>query len=200
MVSNCRRFMRVLATIPLLVAAPVGAQVSDSPMFGVGYVASAPHLLAGGAAWAVFPAWYGLGLYFDAKLSLDSPAKNDAEFLPGRTAEEMETEFPLHLYRVADDAYRAFNGALMKAVTPELILYAGAGWVERTRYHQYYDDEEEFGRLGFYWVENPPASGTGINVLGGAFLRVGPNLRVQFGAETRPKGFTVGVSANFPGR
>lgn len=194
------RFMGPVLVTALLPAASLGAQASESPIFGLGYTASAPHMLLGGSAWAVFPALRGFGLYVDAKFTHDSPANNEEEFLPGRTAQEMEEEHPLHLFRVEDDAYRAFNGALMKTITPELTLYAGGGWVERTRYLQYYDEQEEFGRLGFYWVEDPPASGTGVNVMGGALLRLGRNLRVQFGGETRPKGFTVGLSINIPGR
>lgn len=200
MLPDSRLFVGLLLVAALLPGAPLRAQASGSPIFGLGYTASAPHMLLGGSAWAVFPALRGFGLYVDAKFSHDSPTNNEEEFLAGTTAQEMEDQYPLHIYRVQDDAYRAFNGALMKAITPELTLYAGGGWVERTRYLQYYDEEEEFGRLGFYWVEDPPASGTGMNLMGGAFLRLGSNLRVQFGLDTRPKGFTAGLAVNFPGR
>ena len=178
--------------------APVVAQGPDGVVFGAGYTANAPKLLAGGSAWALFPVMDGLGVYVDFKASTDSPANIDEEFLPDRTAAEMEAEYPEHFFRVSDDSYRSINGAIMKSLTEEFILYLGGGWVERTHYAQFYDETAEFGRFGFYWVEDPDNSSSGPNFLGGVFLRIGPHLRAQFGGETRPAGFTVGIAVNFP--
>lgn len=200
MVPPCRAAAATMLGLGLLGSAPAAAQRAPGPIFGVGYTANAPRLLGGGSAWAVFPAFHGLGLYLDVKLSLDSPGDNEQEFLPGTTAAEMEEAHPLHIYRVSQDSYTSYNAAIMKAITDELILYLGGGWVAQTRYLRYYDEEEEFGNFGFYWVEDPPASGTGPNFMGGTMLRLGRHLRIQFGGETRPAGFTVGVALNYPGR
>ena len=188
-----------LLGVGMLLSAPVEAQTMDRPLFGIGYTANAPHLMGGGSAWTVFPAFHRLGLYVDMKLSLDSPADNEREFLPGTTAAEMEEQHPLHIYRVSQDSYLSYNAAVMRAVTDELIVYVGGGMVDRTRYLKYYDEEEQFGNFGFYWVEDPPASSTGLNLMAGAMLRLGRHLRLQFGGETRPTGFTVGGAVNFPG-
>lgn len=189
-----------LATALLtLTSATAAAQGTAPVLFGVGYTANAPKLLAGGSAWAVFPGLRGFGLYADAKFSAASPASNEDEFLAGITAEQMEADFPDHVFHVSEDTYRSFNAGLTKLITQEFIAYVGAGWVERTHYAKFYDETEEFGRFGFYWVEDPANSSGGVNFLGGVLLRMGPNLRAQFGAETRPFGVTVGLSLNFPG-
>jgi hypothetical protein len=161
-------------------------------------VANAPRLLAGGAVWAVLPGLGGFGLYVDAKLSLDSPAHAGEEFVSDLTAAQVEVLYPLHLFHTQEDAFRSFNGALLKTVTRELTVYVGGGWVERTHYVRYYDEQEIFGNLGFYWVEDPENYGAGLNLMGGGFLRMGRHLRLQFGGETRPVGFTVGFSLNYP--
>ena len=197
-------FRRSLLAGPLAAAlfalGPSGvSSQGTTPLFGVGYTANAPRLLAGGSAWAVFPSLRGFGLYVDAKFSTDSPAGTGDEYLAGVTAEQMEADFPAHLFHVSEDAYRSFNAAVAYMVSRELIAYAGGGWVERTHYRQYYDETEEFGRFGFYWVDDPRYDTSGPNLLAGVLFRLGANVRAQFGAETRPFGFTAGLALNFPG-
>jgi hypothetical protein len=187
-----------LACMLVLVASPAAAQGGQGAVFGVGYTVNAPKLMLGGSAWALFPGFKGLGIYADYKRSTMDPSTSGEDYLSGTTAEEMEGMYPAHILHDETDWYQSFNGAVMKAVSRGLTLYAGGGWVERVHYVRYYDETEAFGRLGFYWVEDPPSSSSGPNFLGGVMIALGRNIRAQFGGETRPAGFTVGASVNVP--
>ena len=54
------------------------------------------------------------------------------------------------------------------------------------------------GRLGFYWVEDEKESGTRANLMGGVFFQLGESFAVQMGGETRPAGFTMGLTYLLP--
>lgn len=185
----------------LLVAAaqPAAAQEragSAGPVFGFGYVANAPELFAGGAAWMVLPVFGGLGLYVDAKFDTTSPADDEA-FDPDLTAQDVDAEIGDD-FQDDDTSWRSFNAAIVRPVTPALMLYAGAGYAKEAAYRQYRDETGTRGLAGLYWVESPPDDRTTVNVLAGMFLRLTRRLNAQFGVESAPRGFSVGMSVVLP--
>lgn len=172
------------------------AEAQWGPRVGIGYVVSAPHQYLGLSAHVLTRHLGGLGLYVDGKTSHSTPSKR-ANFESGWNAQYVDDNFG-DLPFGEDAAYRSVNLALMRPITPELILYAGAGMTERTLYVEYLDENEQRGQNGFYWVEDDDASATGLNVLAGAFFRIGRNVSLQFGVESEPRGATVGASYAVP--
>jgi hypothetical protein len=182
-----------------LAAAPLAAQDTLGVRFGVGYTANAPEMLAGASGFVILPAMGGIGLYLDAKFNPDSPRK-DGAFLEGRTALQIEDEVAGVRFQDSKDSYRSFNVAVVRPMTPSMMLYAGAGISQMTRYREYFDPTEEMGLIGFFWVEAPDEKSTSINGLAGAFLRISSLISFQTGFETNPKGFTVGATFHLPRR
>ena len=83
------------------------------------------------------------------------------------------------------------------AITQEFAVYGGAGYSKETHYRQYFDNSQTRGDFGFYWVADPAASGTRINVLGGALVRFSRFLVFQLGGESAPQAVNVGVTLMF---
>jgi hypothetical protein len=197
----CRRWAHLAslsAALALCAGGGAAQSVDSGPLFGVGYVANAPQMLAGGAVWGVIPGLRGFGLYLDFKTSLGS-ASNNANFEEGLTAAEAQEAYGDEFFDQEDD-WRAVNVALVRPLTPELIVYVGGGVSWNTHYQEFWDPTFERGDIGWYWVEDPAESGSYANIMAGGFLRIAPRIRIQFGGETKPAGFTVGVSLNQPAR
>lgn len=201
-------FVRSLVLTLAFAAAPVAAHAqvgvpAARPMpgmptrIGIGYVANIPNQLVGVTGHFVSPSLLGgLGLYVDAKLDNSSP-EDEEGFIPDLTAEEVEdTENDVVFQRAG--SWQTVNVALMKPVTSQLVAYAGAGVSKVTEYNEYFDEQREMGRLGFYWVEDEERSGTRTNFMGGVFFQLGESFAVQMGGETRPAGFTMGLTYLLP--
>lgn len=185
------------AVILALAASPAAGQQPAVPVqnftnttqLSVGYVANAPNVFTGIAAYMVRPG--GFGPYLDFKISLTS-RRDDPAFAAEWTGEQARTEFGDHPFR-RDDDWLVINAGVTRTFTPELAVYAGLGLTRRVAFREYFDQTGERGELGFYWVEETGESGTGINGFGGLILRAGNRLHFQFGLEAAPPGFVVGA-------
>lgn len=186
----------LLLAVPAVPAAAQERAGSAGPVFGIGYVANAPDLLAGGAGYVILPVLGGLGLYVDAKFDPDTPRDDDA-FEPDLTARQVEDELG-DAYQDSESSWRSFSAALVRPVTPSLMLYGGLGYTSESVYRKYHDDTETRGLAGLYWVEAPDEDSSTINVLAGMFLRMTRHLNAQFGVESAPRGLTVGLSVVLP--
>lgn len=202
-------FVRSVVLTLALAAVPLSAGVSQvgvpaprqmpsmQPRIGIGYVANIPNQMVGVTGHFVSPSLLGgLGIYLDAKLDNSSPEDEDG-FVPDLTAEEVEDTRNDVIFQQAG-SWQTVNVALMKPVTSQLVAYAGAGVSRTTEYNEYFDEAREMGRLGFYWVEDEERSGTRANFLGGVFFQLGESFAVQMGGETRPAGFTMGLTYLLP--
>lgn len=187
-----------LASLVLLLgaAAPGRAQSVGRTRVGVGYVAAAPDLMAGGAAYVLFPVAGGIGVYVDAKLDASNPARK-SNFEPGITAQQAESQYGDE-YGFSTDSWRAFDVALIRPVKPALAVYAGAGYAGKKKYSEYYDNSGTRGLVGHYWVKDPTGDRSTVNVMAGLFLRMGRFLNAQMGVESAPGSFTVGLSVLLP--
>jgi hypothetical protein len=169
----------------------------NSAYLGMGYVASVPHAVAGGALLAVTPKLLGgAGLYADVKFSPSSPARA-VEYDPTITVAQADVQFADQLY-LEQSAWFSVNLAAVYVVTPELAVYAGGGYSREHHYRQYFDATETRGLLGFYWIPDPAASGDRINGVGGILLRAGRHVTFQMGVGARPPGADVGVMLMLP--
>jgi hypothetical protein len=190
------------AAVPVAARAQVGVPASRAmpgmpTRIGIGYVANIPNQLVGVTGHFVSPSLLGgLGLYVDAKLDNSSP-EDEEGFLPDLTAEEVEDTRNDGVFQ-NEGSWQTVNVALMKPVTSQLVAYAGAGVSKVTEYNQYFDEQREMGRLGFYWVEDEEKSGTRANFMGGVFFQLGESFAVQMGGETSPAGFTMGLTYLLP--
>lgn len=163
---------------------------------GIGYVASVPTTFLGFSALVTTPRVLGgAGVYADVKLTTGSPGE-DPFFLPGVSVADAEVSFGDLLYHEESD-WVSVNLALVYAVTGEFAVYGGGGYSKREHYRQYFDDSQTRGELGFYWVADPDNSGTRVNVLGGALLRVTRFALFQLGVESQPLGVDVGLMLTF---
>ncbi|MFW5947434.1 MAG: hypothetical protein ACOCUW_02975 [Gemmatimonadota bacterium] len=186
--------------LALMVLAPaaVSAQAGDRGMLGIGYAANAPSVVVGATVWGIVPGLRGWGLYVDGKMDPDDPS-SDPYFMAALTPSDIATQYPDDEEVTQEDRWQSFNAAVTRVLTDELIVYAGGGYSHRTTYRQYLDPDRNRGQFGLYWVEDPVTSGGEVNLLAGALLRISSRIRLQFGGETAPRGFTVGASLTLGG-
>lgn len=184
--------------LSLLLPGKAGAQASQQwgSRVGVGYVVSAPNQYVGVSAHVLSTLAGGVGLYFDGKATRPSISSRE-NFESAWTSRHVDNTFGDLPFSDAHE-YRSLNIALLRPMTPELMIYAGAGLTRRTVYVEYLDEERERGRYGVYWVEDTDAAAEGVNALAGAFFRIGRNMSLQFGFETQPGGVTVGAAYSLP--
>ena len=176
--------------------ASAAAQNVTRTRFGFGYVAQAPELMAGGAAYVIFPVAGGIGLYADAKFDASNPTRK-SNYLADLTAQQVEDQFgDRFLYSTA--SWRSFDLAVMRPLRPSLTIYAGAGYARKREYKEYLDDTGTRGLAGHYWVEDTAARASTVNLMGGFFFRMSRFLNAQFGVESAPGGVTVGLSLALP--
>jgi len=164
--------------------------------YGIGIVANAPRQFTGVGVHFLLPGLYGLGLYVDAKFDPISETR-DGVLLPFTRA---EAEALGDVWFRDEERWTTFNVALLYAVTDELRLYAGAGHSRREGFTRYWDEAGQRGEVGYYWIENPNRTDTQINLLGGAFFRIARGIFVQFGLESMPQGYTLGLTLSLPRR
>lgn len=190
----------VLAAV--LSAVPARTGWSQEPVMpgerriGVGYVVNAPHMFAGVSGHILTSLLGGVGLYADVKFDVES-LRDEPGFVEGLTSSEVEGQIGDELFR-EDDDWRSFNAALLRPLSPDLAVYAGAGVARREHFREYVDENGERGVLGQYWVEDEEASTNELNILVGAFFRIKSSLHLQFGLENKPRGATVGVTYALP--
>lgn len=186
------------ATAPALSAQVVGGRTAPAfqPRMGVGYVANVPNQFVGASGHFVSNFLGGMGLYVDAKFDLDSP-EDDEKFVDSLTAADVEDELGDQLLR-RDGVWTSVNVALTRAVTPQLVAYAGLGYSDAQEYVEYLDENRQMGQLGFYTVLDEEASGGQVNFLGGVMFQISRTVALQLGGETAPAGFTVGVTYLVP--
>jgi hypothetical protein len=198
--SSARRllpaaYLCVLALLPAALnaqARPADFQSNQHVL--VGYVANAPNIFLGGGVMFLNPRL--VGFFADVRTTRDSPGDR-SNFLPGLSPLEAVAFGDQHFSN--EDQWFAVNAGLTRVVTPELALYAGAGYSNRDVYVEFFDDRPDGrGELGFYWVQDEDLSGPSVNALGGFLFRAGQNLVFQLGGESRPLGGTVGVHYALP--
>lgn len=200
-----RRGAWAAALCVLAAAAPTGAQeigaaqegLTETTYVSLGYVVNAPEQMLGGSAMTVGPKWGGWGLYADAKFTRDTPEDGD-RFDPTLTADDVATQLPQDELFQEASAWRSLNAAVVRAVSPQFAVYAGAGVTDETAYDEYQSDERQGTAEAFYWVEDEAESSSEPNVLGGVFLRASRNLLFHFGGEANPAGATIGASLGLP--
>ncbi len=168
------------------------------PRVGLGYVVNAPNIFTGVALYGVADILGGLGLYVDAKFTLQTPA-DESDFFSDLTITEVEATGG-QTFHGNGFGWWSVNGAVVRPISPELMLYLGAGYTQEDVYRRYNDELDILGldTLGWYWVRDEQVSGGRVNLLGGAFFRMTDHVSLQFGGETAPGGATVGFSYSFP--
>lgn len=166
------------------------------PRMGVGYVANIPNQFVGASGHFVSNFWGGMGLYVDAKFDLDSP-EDEEGFVDSLTAADVEDRLGDPLLQ-REGVWTSVNVAVTRAVTPQLVAYAGVGYSDAQEYREYLDDTREMGQFGFYKVRDEEASGAKVNILGGLMFQISRTIALQLGGETAPGGFTIGVSYLVP--
>ena len=171
---------------------PLLADMRNSSRVGVGYVVNIPNTFVGFTALGMTPKLFGgAGVYADVKFTT-SPTGSDPYFLSDISVLQAEGTFGDQFFREQSD-WLSINFALVYALGREFTVYGGAGYTRERRYREYFDDSQTRGQLGFYWISDSGASGNRVNVLGGAFFRLGQAVMLQTGVEAQPTGATVGV-------
>ena len=185
-------FQPALATAQSELAPDEG--FGDRPRLAIGYVTNAPNMFAGVSVYGLFDALGGIGLYVDAKRSLQSP-EDESDFVDDFTVSDAEA-LPGQQFNQEEFAWWSLNAAILRPLSPELMVYLGAGYTSENRYARYLDTTNSLGlgSFGYYWAHDPQESGGRINVLGGMFFRISRAMAVQFGLESAPRGLTVGLS------
>ncbi len=170
--------------------------LKNSTYLGVGYTVSIPNVFVGITALGLTPAVLGgAGLYADVKFTHNSPG-GDPYYRDDISVEDAEVTYGDQLYRT-QDAWLTVDLALVYSLSRDFAVYVGGGYAKEEQYREYYDDQQERGNLGFYWVLDEAASGTRVNVLGGALFRASRYVLFQVGMESRP-GVMVGAMITLP--
>jgi hypothetical protein len=185
--------------LPLGAAAPAEAQMRPADFTTnqhvlVGYVANAPNIFLGGGVMFLNPRF--VGFFADVRTTRDSPGDR-TNFVPGLSPWDASLQFG-DFQSDTHDEWFAVNAGLTRVMTPELALYAGAGYSNREAFVEFFDDTGTRGEIGYYWVQDDELSTAAVNVLGGMLFRAGSNLVFQLGGEARPLGGTVGVHYALP--
>lgn len=170
-----------------------GATLRTNTYVGVGYVASIPVTPVGISVLALTPRLLrGAGVYADVKFTTSSPG-SDPYYLPNVSVNDAELTYGDLLVEQKSD-WVTVDVAVAYAVTGEFAVYGGAGYSKETHYRQYFDDGQNRGNFGFYWVADPAGSGTRINVLAGALARIRQFLYFQMGVESEPRAVNLGLT------
>ncbi len=185
-----------LATLPLpggeVRAQGLAPDMQNTSRVGVGYAVNIPNTFVGFTALGMTPKLFGgAGVYADVKFTTGSTS-SDPYYLSNISVQQADDTFADQLFEEQSD-WLSINFALVYALGRELAVYAGAGYTRERRYRQYYDDSETRGELGWYWISDSEASGDRVNLLGGAFFRLGRSIMLQTGVEAQPRGATIGV-------
>lgn len=189
----------VLVAAMFSMAAGAGsAQAQALVQLGAGYVVNGPEQFTGGSVHALWDVAGGIGLYLDAKWG-SSTLVDERTFTTDFDFQAARDEFRDDLI-IEDFEWTTFNVALMRPITDEVSLYAGAGHSRRRAFGEFFDQAEERGVGGLYWVEDPQRRDARLNVLGGMFFQIAPRISVHLGAESAPAGVTVGGSFLFRSR
>lgn len=202
-IMRLRGLVAPLGFILVLGSFPSRAETQEEPgeldhtHFGIGYIANAPDLMSGVGAYFVIPKLGGIGLYVDAKFDVKNPS-DSPEFDSSLTADDVPNEVEGASYIESESSYRSFNVAVVRPVSPFLMVYAGGGLAHRTRYAEYEDPRQTHGRGGVFWVESPSEEEDRVNLMIGMMMRVGPRITSHFGFETQPRGITAGLSLRLP--
>jgi hypothetical protein len=173
-----------------------GLDLKGSTHLGIGYVANIPTTFLGFSMLAVTPRVAGgAGVYADLKMTTDSPS-DGRDYLPGVSVSDAEVTYGDIRFTEKSD-WVSVNVGLIYAITREFAVYGGVGYSKEHHYRQYYDASQTRGEFGYYWIADPAASGTRINALGGAFIRLTSFALFQLGVEAQPLGADIGVVLTF---
>jgi hypothetical protein len=197
LVGTRRLLLAALALSPSGLQAQRVTDLRNSSHLGVGYAASIPEAFVGFTALVLSPKVLGgAGLYADVKFTSSSP-RRESYFDSTISVSQAQNLYGDFLVE-EKSTWMIVDLALAYTVTPELALYAGAGYSNEHHYQEYFDDSQTRGLGGFYWIPDPAGSGNRINWLGGALLRVEQYVLFQAGIEAKPRGATVGVMFTLP--
>ena len=175
-----------------------GGQALDRMHFGVGYVANAPKQMAGGSAYVLWPHFGGIGLYVDVKGTIDSPSK-DQGFEEGLDYADVLVDpryAGTRFLRREASWRRSYNAAVIRPLNPFLMVYAGGGYSQAEGYVLLDVPSGDIGRA--LWVREQGRDREEVNFMAGLILRMVPGISTQVGMETKPGGFTAGISLRLP--
>jgi hypothetical protein len=157
--------------------------LQQRPVWLVGYSVKPPQQLLGGGLAAILSPSGRWGFLTDGRISTDGPQSRflrptvEAGTLPSGSRKE---------------TWSNVNVAVLRAMTPELGLYAGGGVSWSTATYAQYERWQEGQPVDMYWVETEGTGEVEANLVVGGLLRMASRIFVQFGWQTAPSGFTVG--------
>jgi hypothetical protein len=196
-VSRLCRIAGPLVLAPWLVLgspAPGAAQPSidfsqgSGPLFG--FTVKPPQQVLGlGATWSP-PALRGWGVLADVRFATDRPDSNEIR----RDWTRSDALGAGHEFVRSQISWNSSSVALVRGITREMAVFAGAGLSRSSAYSQFlFDTEEgEVLEIEIYFIEEPERAEDRVNWVGGALYRMGSRLAVQVGIQSEPFGFVVG--------
>lgn len=184
-------FMVLAVISPRPLSAQVSIDFSSGSALLLGYTVKPPEQMFGAGA-IFFPggALDGWGILVDGRYASNRPSSEELE--PDRTPDEAFQEGDLFVNNRS--SWNGFHLGLVRAVGPELALYAGGGLASETLYSQYTFErvQGELVEFGRYWLEREDDGRTEASFIVGAIYRMGSRLALQMGIQTAPRGFAVG--------
>lgn len=192
-------FVLAAAVAPLDAQTPRPSRAFGSGMnYGIGYTAALPEAALGAGGFAFFGD-SRLGVFADFKITVPS-LSGDQFYCPAPvnpcTVDFVEANRNDAELQIIDE-WMVFNGGAMYAITPELAVLLGAGIVEKTRFREFFHDEqdpaERITPTGGYYVDDEEGSGWEPQFVGGVLFRAGRRLAFRIGYETAPGGMSVGA-------
>lgn len=156
----------------------------------IGFAANAPRQVTGISLLVFGRPLPGWGFYVDAKRTPEAP-QDRGNFEPTLSVEDPVVQNDLRLGDTS--VWRSVNLGVTRRLSGTFLVYAGAGYSQQNAYAEYFDDSEQRGDSGVYWLEDSLESGDRLNLMVGGWMRLTGRLLFQFGGEMKPPGFTVGL-------
>ena len=109
------------------------------------------------------------------------------------TIQSLETKFNDPIIGDKNGGWLGGNlGAALK-INKIIYPYFAIGYSSNTIYRQYFDQSLILSPDGYYYVENPYKSFSGINLASGIVFTLQYHLSIQLGVDLKPFGFVGGL-------
>jgi hypothetical protein len=175
------------ALLPATAEAQAAGGEPDASYF-LGYSVNLPHQEVGFAYGRIRKQRWGL--YVDVKVSVGVPGSASNDYLEDITVPIAEAWG--HTLRATKTGYFSLNVGTTRRVGSRLTVYGGVGLCAVQDYSQYYDASLLLGVDGTYWIDGAEED-VRSNFMLGALIPVTSSALLQVGAESLPRGVTVGL-------
>ena len=210
-VAGLRRIITLAFLTASFTFVPLGAQTAPAARnfltgmrTGIGYTGVMPDAILGAGAFHLVGDG-PTGVFADGSKTTFTGIRKDDRYCPPAITEctvawVLDERNDQHV----DDAkeWLVFNAGIVYAATPEFAFLLGGGLARKTRFQEFFDDNDDAGQRvtgsGSYFVDDDPTEQWTVQAVGGFLLRAGPSLVFRVGYQTAIGGLALGAYCVLP--